>query len=218
MKRKKLSPKVTEEKQPKRKSLFDFIVEPPQSRIKKLQEHQCNRKKLTPKFIDTLELMIYQGCWLETAVAMTGIDTKTYRSWLKKGNQSFQKGEDNLYTALYLTIERAMSYAEHSALEIIRNAAQGVPQIKEKKIYDSRGNIVETFREESIKIDWKASAWFLERRYPNKWGMIQREAKFDHQSEEEKYSEMRKLVGKLKELAGPNKVHGNFEEENKDSA
>ena len=58
-----------------------------------------------------------------------------------------EAGRETGYGAFFAAIKDAMSAAEQDALRIVRNHSN-----------------------ERVPGEWTAAAWFLERRYPSKWG------------------------------------------------
>lgn len=126
--------------------------------------------KLTDKLIQELTLLLKRGAYVESAAAACGISKDTLYRWLKKGkrdeNQSLEK---KLSDAVMI----AMAEAEMKDLEVIDKAAQGSPDKfltdeNGKLILDGRGKpIIEEF---GLTPNWKASAWRLERKFPERWG------------------------------------------------
>jgi transposase len=97
--------------------------------------------------------LIRAGNYIETASACVGINKSTLYDWLKRGAREAERLEQNpkakpnpkeeIYMKFSNAVEIAMAEAEARDVMIIANAS---------------------------KADWKASAWRLERKYPNKWG------------------------------------------------
>ena len=97
--------------------------------------------KLTPDESNRIILAVKAGNYIETAAAFGGISKETLFTWLRRGRRSRQK--NNIYKQFSDAVEKALADAE------IRDVA----------------NI-----EIASKDDWHASAWRLERKYPEKWG------------------------------------------------
>ncbi len=96
--------------------------------------------KLTPQFREEFVNLIKYGNYVETACAMMGIDRSTYYYWMKKGENSKRATK---YRKFYLEVEHAKAWSEARDLAILKKHAE---------------------------TNWRAMAWYLERRYPGHWG------------------------------------------------
>lgn len=99
--------------------------------------------KLTPAVHDHLVEAIKSGNYIETAVRACGIGVSTYYGWMERGEADLANGKDTPYAELSEAIRKAEGEAETDALGEIRKAAR-----------DS----------------WQAAAWYLERKFPARWG------------------------------------------------
>lgn len=126
--------------------------------------------KLTQQLIEDISLLLRRGAYIESAAAACGISKDTLYRWLKNGkrdeNQSLEK-------KLTDAVMKAMAEAEMKDLEVIDKAAQGssdkfLADESGKLILDGRGRPI--IEEVGMSPDWKASAWRLERRFPQRWG------------------------------------------------
>lgn len=82
------------------------------------------------------------GHYVETATALAGISARTYYRWLAEGEEDESKDLDTPMAAFCRAVKVASAEAEAVALETLRRGPQG----------------------------WQAQAWFLERRFPKRWG------------------------------------------------
>ena len=98
--------------------------------------------KATPERLEKLATMLADGHWRTAACAAAGIDDKTLRNWIK----SDEEGKAG-YEGIASLIRAAETKAESVSLKIIRTA--------------------ETPQETD---DWKAHAWWLQRRFPDRYG------------------------------------------------
>jgi len=96
--------------------------------------------KLTPKLRKEIVSLIKAGCFIEMTCALVGINKSTYYAWMKRGKES--KRRTHLRT-FYDEVTRAHAICELRMVKIISKAAEE---------------------------DWRASAWFLERKFPQRWG------------------------------------------------
>jgi hypothetical protein len=97
---------------------------------------------LTDELADRLSNLLAAGNYDETAARAAGISARTLRDWLHRGLSSRDRDEPYRRLRGRLDEARANGEAAHVA-RIAKAAADG---------------------------DWKASAWFLERSYPARWG------------------------------------------------
>lgn len=84
------------------------------------------------------------GNYIETAAAWAGISKDTLYNWLKKGARS-RRGK---FRAFAEAMEKAQAEAEMRDIQTIGQAA--------------------------LSGNWQASAWRLERKFPKKWGRVDR--------------------------------------------
>lgn len=113
--------------------------------------------KLTDKMRDELVQVIRSGNYIETACAYVGINKSTFYEWMKRGAREKQRVEDNPrakvrkseapFVELSNAVEKALAHAEIRDVAIIGRSAES---------------------------DWKAAAWRLERKFPNRWGRKER--------------------------------------------
>lgn len=101
-------------------------------------------QKLTGDLIDEIAKLIREGNYIETTCRAVGISSQTYRNWKKRGAAA----ESGIYRGFYEAIDQAEAKGESSYLGIIKDAANSGKA-------------------------WQAAAWYLERRYPERWGRRQ---------------------------------------------
>ena len=101
--------------------------------------------KLTPKLIEDISNWLKLGYYQEDAATMVGISPSTYYEWMKRGEKAAVEGEIiNLYSEFSEAVKKARAEAEGAHIRNIRRASDnGI---------------------------WQASAWWLERSFPKKWG------------------------------------------------
>jgi transposase len=126
--------------------------------------------KLTIELIEDIALLIRRGCYVETASAACGISKDSFYRWIKQG-----KNDDNetLGRKLSDAVMISLAEAEWRDVEVIDKAANGTPDKlltddNGKHILDSNGNAI--VLEYGMPPNWKASAWRLERKFPERWG------------------------------------------------
>jgi len=115
----------------------------PKSR-KKIPDKKTKRSILEkyPKRIANLLRSIKNGLPYETACKISNIPPSAFYEWRQKGIAAKQKGIENIYSKFVDKLEKAEAEAEARAIIQIQKA--GVDK-------------------------WQALAWFLERRFPQRW-------------------------------------------------
>jgi len=96
--------------------------------------------KLTPEIHHKIVNLIKLGNYNETAAEAVGIDVGTFYNWMKKG----EAGIKPEYVKFFNAIKEAASFSEAHYLSLIHKAASDAT--------------------------WQAAAWFLERKYNERWG------------------------------------------------
>jgi transposase len=98
--------------------------------------------KLTAETQEKIVQAIRAGNYIETAAAYAGIDKKSLYTWLKRGNEC--PTGTNIHAKFLQAVEQALATAEAQDVLIIGKAAK--------------------------EGAWQASAWRLERKFPDRWG------------------------------------------------
>lgn len=124
--------------------------------------------KLNIQVQDRISEALMLGHYFDSACTYGGISQATGYNWLARGRDELERREgknvrektkkwdkEQIYVEFLEAIEKAAVHAESEALAIIRKA--------------SREN-------------WQAGGWFLERRYPKKWGrkFIEKKGETEH--------------------------------------
>ena len=91
---------------------------------------------------------VLRGNFLETAAGYAGIRAATLREWLARGRRDLETGQDTASARFVRDVDRAQSESESRHVERIENASVAADP----------------------KDAWKASAWLLEKRHPERWG------------------------------------------------
>lgn len=101
--------------------------------------------KLTPDVQKRIITALEAGNYFETACEAAGISASTGHEWMARGRgTSNTRPQTELYAQFAEAVERASSKAEIDNLNLINKAARDGT--------------------------WQAAAWWLERRFPNRWG------------------------------------------------
>lgn len=138
--------------------------------------------KLTPQVQKRLVSAIRAGNSIEASAASAGIDERTFYNWMKQGQS--EDGPDEIYIQFFQDIKKAQAYAEMKSLATVRKAGSGY-QTKTVKTTTKQDGSVETVVTVGKEINWQAAAWYLERKYPERWGNTQK-VRFEVEKELEK--------------------------------
>jgi hypothetical protein len=134
--------------------------------------------KLTLELQEAICKHIEKGNYPAKAAIHEGINESTFYAWMKRG----QEETEGKFMEFSKSIKKAENIAEAFHLENIRKAATG----------EDNGNPV-----------WQASAWYLERRYPDSWGRRDRvdlnhSGEFKQKVEVDIFAQIEKLENTLK--------------------
>lgn len=91
--------------------------------------------------------LIRGGCFNSTVAHFLGISDRTFYNWVKQGRQDQEDGKNTAARRFFEEVKRAEASAEASAIMGILRAG---------------------------KKQWQALAWYLERKYPDRWGQKKR--------------------------------------------
>lgn len=108
--------------------------------------------KLTPDLQKQITDVIRAGNYIETAAAFAGLHKSTLYDWMKRGAKERQRVAGTNKRML----KKELPFVEFS-------------DAIEKALAESEVRDVMRVGEAS-KTDWKAAAWRLERKFPQKWG------------------------------------------------
>ena len=120
-----------------------------------VQENICNWLKL--------------GYYQEDAAIMAGISPSTYYEWMKKGESeriALDSGEDALALPEH---PLPASEEEPSEIEFVYRFMEFSEAVKKARA-EAEGAHIRNIRKAADNGVWQASAWFLERSHPKKWG------------------------------------------------
>jgi hypothetical protein len=113
-----------------------------------------------------MALALREGLGAVQACAKVGIHFASHRLWLEKAETGMQP-----YASYADMIQRVQAERELESLVRIREAGIGGQMITKRTVRTTgTGDATVTIEEAATKPDWTADAWFLERRYPDRWG------------------------------------------------
>lgn len=123
--------------------------------------------KFTPETRKALLDAITAGLTYTHACQTVGIDYDTLNNWRKQG-AALDKPDEEGFFEFFVALTRAETNASLSMMGTVRKVAQGYKGTVTRK-YDNEGNLI-SVTEEHVPADWRAAAWWLERRYPKEYG------------------------------------------------
>lgn len=116
-------------------------------RIFKKEGDNIAKLKLNDKIIERAKELASNGNYDYVIAGAIGIGRRTFYAWLQKGEADYEKGVSSIFRQFYEAMEESRSIAETEAVKGILAAGQK---------------------------QWQALAWFLERRYPERWALKKR--------------------------------------------
>ena len=125
--------------------------------------------KLTPEVQENICNWLKLGYYQEDAAIMAGISASTYYEWIKKGEServALESGEDMLALPehpLPASSEKAQE------IELVYPFLEFSEAVKKARA-EAEGAHIRNIRKAADNGVWQASAWFLERSHPKKWG------------------------------------------------
>lgn len=120
--------------------------------------------KLTPKKKKIIIEAVERGNYIETAAALAGVSKSTVYNWKTRGEQELERLEK--YP------EAEVSKKEKPFLDFLDAYTRALAVAEDLDVQNIN---------EAAKEDWRASAWKLERRNPEKWGKRESlDAKLQH--------------------------------------
>jgi hypothetical protein len=123
--------------------------------------------KLTPKIEEIIFECIALGLTYEKVAFAAGVSRHTLINWRKRG----QKAKSGIYFNFFNKLKAAEAAGERINLQKIRDAAVGGQEVKQsKKFYRGNKIVKRITTTKKTPPDWRAAAWILERRYPEKYG------------------------------------------------
>lgn len=125
------------------------------------------KTKLTPEIQETICNWLKLGYYQEDAAVMAGISPSTYYDWLKKGAEEDSKQDE--IKALGPGESPLPAIKEDSDIELVYIYSEFSEAVARARA-EAEGAHIKNIRRAADNGTWQASAWFLERSFPKKWG------------------------------------------------
>lgn len=129
--------------------------------------------KLNERTHKVLVAALEAGTFRAVAAETAGIHRATLYAWLERGEADHDANKSTMYADLYEAILKAEANAEYRALQQIQGAAVN---------------------------DWRAAAWYLERRYQDRWGgkiAVEHSGKIAHDLADKSDAELQEIAAAI---------------------
>ena len=130
------------------------------------------KTKLTQEKIEEICSRLVKGLSVEAASEAAGIHRNTLYNWLKKAQEA---DASELHLRLVDEVREAQALAEETLVDVMRRAA----------LEGSSG-------------DWRAAAWLLARRHPDRWSE-KREIQISQEQKSDGTKEVLSMLAQLRE-------------------
>jgi transposase len=118
--------------------------------------------KLTHDVIEDICNWLKLGYYQEDAATMAGISASTFYDWMKKGDEGQKALESGTSSSL-------PAIQEDGEVEIVDMYSEFSEAVKKARA-EAEGAHLRNIRRAADNGTWQASAWWLERSFPKKWG------------------------------------------------
>jgi hypothetical protein len=123
--------------------------------------------KLTETRIKVLCKAIELGLPQQKAAILAGISETTFYYWKSKG----ENAKRGIYRSFWESLKKAQAQAEIRHLKnIAKHALGGMKIVETKTTTNANGSVTTTVTEKEAPGSWQSSAWWLERKYPERYG------------------------------------------------
>lgn len=126
----------------------------------------------TPELQRLILTALRAGNYMNTVADAVGIGVATIHEWIARGEgRDPDRPQTPEFAEFAAEVKKALSLGEIAAIDRLQKAARG--NVLRERTTVKRGNETET-TEKYYPPVWQADAWFLERRYPDRWGRRER--------------------------------------------
>lgn len=152
--------------------------------------------KMTSKTVNKLAEALATGAFVSSACDYAGVSKSLYYGWKARGKREKERLErraggkpkpaERPFLEFLDAVVQAELKAETRALAVVNRVARGGEvtterqltkkplKVNDVQVLDPDGRPVYTVEETTVRVtvppDWRAAAWILERRWPERWG------------------------------------------------
>jgi transposase len=131
-----------------------------------LNINMARRSKISPEIIEDISNWLKLGYYQEDAATMAGISESTYYEWIKRGEKVREEMDTKMLTAGENTNDSLAVVEEVEIVDLYLEFSEAVKKARA----EAEGAHIRNIRRASDNGVWQASAWWLERSFPKKWG------------------------------------------------
>ena len=125
---------------------------------------------LAKKIVDAIKA----GGYVETAAAFAGINKVTFYDWLRRGAEA----KEGKFKEFSNAVGQAIAESEMRYVSVVAKAASGYDVVRERTVTevgpDGNAKTTSTTIDKSHEFNPPAAMWWLERRFPRRWGRMER--------------------------------------------
>ena len=125
------------------------------------------KSKISPNLIEDVCNWLKLGYYQEDAAVMAGISPSTFYEWMKKGDEMDDIREED--KALPSPDSSLPATQEAVKIEVVNMYSEFSEAVKRARA-EAEGAHIRNIRRAADNGSWQASAWWLERSFPKKWG------------------------------------------------
>jgi len=126
--------------------------------------------KLTPQLIEEISNWLKLGYYQEDAATMVGISPSTYYEWMKRGEKVIEEMDTKMLNPPNVDSSSELAPSQAAEEGEIVNLYSEFSEAVKKARAEAEGAHIRNIRRASDNGVWQASAWWLERSFPKKWG------------------------------------------------
>ena len=126
--------------------------------------------KLTAELQQRILLAVRAGVGLEASFRLAGIGARTGHEWVRRGEGTDPRRRTTpLFAQFAQSLKKAQAEDEAARIARINAAGRGGAVIYSRTVTTKQGETITETR--TTPPQWQADAWYLERKYPERWAL-----------------------------------------------